>query len=159
MTPEMVTAVSSIIISLFTLVYSVVTKKRQAVLQNVTANRMDWIKQVREALEAFAHHYRNGNLDAMMDAEAKIEMFMRRDTPEYKCVLDHLSYCIMNGYRERDYKKLLAVSSWILARSWQRIRIDSERNIFMSNHEADRLAAQQVQPLLDIVESYDKKTS
>ena len=115
------------------------------------------MKLVRETLESFAQDYRSGNTDGMMNAQARIEMLMRRDIPEYKRVLDHLRHCIRVGYHDEDYEKLLAISSWILARAWQRIRIDSEKNILMSNRRANKLVTEQVQPLLDIVESYDTK--
>lgn len=41
MTVEMITALSSIALSLFTLIYTVIFNDKQSVLQTVTANRMD----------------------------------------------------------------------------------------------------------------------
>ena len=156
MTVEMITALSSIALSLFTLIFTVIFNDKQSVLQTVTANRMDWIQQVRELLGNFAHAYRTHNAEDMADIEAKLELFMRRDIKEYQYVLNHLKRCIKNEYNENDYEKLLSLSSYTLARAWQRIKVDA-RKYHITDKTADRIVTKQVQPLLDIANSYDKK--
>ena len=154
MTLEMITALSSIVLSLVTLGYTIISNNRQSVLKTVTANRMEWIQKTRELLGKFAHAYWTRNVEDMVDIEAQLELFMRRDVPEYQYVLNHLKHCIKSEYNESDYEKLLCFSSYILARAWQRIKIDARR-YHITDKTADQMVSKQVQPLLDIVESYN----
>ncbi|MBQ9492659.1 MAG: hypothetical protein IJR54_02870 [Oscillibacter sp.] len=156
MSIEMITALSSIVVSLLTLVYTIISNDKQSVLQSVTANRMDWIQQVRSLLGDFAHAYRTHNTENMADIEARLELFMRRDVKEYQYVLNHLKHCIKHEYNENDYEKLLSLSSYTLSRAWQRIKVDA-RKYHITDKTADQIVTKQVQPLLDIVKSYDTK--
>ena len=156
MTIEMITALSSIALSLFTLAYTVMSNEKQAILQTVTVNRMNWIQEVRELLANFAHAYRTHNAEDMADIEAKLELFMRRDVKEYQYVLNHLKHCIKHEYNESDYEKLLSLSSYTLARAWQRIKVDARKYRF-TDKAADQIITKQVQPLLDIAMSYDRR--
>lgn len=156
MSIEMITALSSIALSLFTLIYTAISNDKQSILQTVTANRMDWIQQVRELLGEFAHAYRTHNTEDMADIEAKLELFMRRDVKEYQYVLNHLKHCIKHEYNESDYEKLLSLSSYTLSRTWQRVKIDA-RKYHITDKTADQIVTKQVQSLLDIAESYNIK--
>ena len=156
MSIEMITALSSAILALFTLGYTVISNHKQSVLQFITAHRMESLSQIRQLLGDFAHFYRTHNQEEMMDIEARLELFIRRDIPEGQYFLNYLKHCIKSEYCEDDYEKLLSLSSFILARRWQRLKIDV-KTYHVSDKTAYKMANKEVSALLDIAMSYDTK--
>ena len=134
-----------------TLIHACFTSRRSAITQSITKERMEWIRQAREALLTFAKSYRQTNsnlpqaqnnnqqqIECMRDAQARLETLMRRDTVDYREILEHINHCIKTGYAEHDYDMLIGLSTYILARAWQRVKIDAEAFPMRSNEEANR---------------------
>ena len=156
MTIEMITALSSVVIALCTLGYTIISSHKQSVLQFITANRMDWHNQVRQLLGDFAHSYRTHNLEEMIDIEARLELFIRKDLPDSQHLFNHLQRCIKSEYCEDDYQELLALATYTIARSWQRIKIEVKTN-YMPDKKAYQRADKEVGIFLDVAMSYEAK--
>ena len=92
-----------------------------------------------------------------MDIEAKLELYMRRDIDDYYLLLNHLRYCIKNGYNERSYDKLLLISTYILARPWERMSVEAKRSAFSSETAIRQAVDARTKTLLDLVRSFDHK--
>lgn len=135
-------------VSLGTFIYLILSTRRTSITETITKERVDWIRQARKALLDFAQNYRDENKNGMKEAKACLEMLMRRDTPEYRLVLEHLDDCLSDTeYDEDNYKKLLGLSSYILARAWQRIKLDGSK-IWTNNEKKNDLVSCQVYPML-----------
>ena len=152
MSPEILSVIVSGIVAILSLTYTIFLHKSQSITQTITIHRMDWIKNVRETIETFAHHYLLGNKDEMIDAKIRLELFMRRDTEEYRVFLEHIDECIQNAFSENDFKKLLLMSSYILARNWQRIRIEGKQIFFLNEKRINKRVTKQVEELHNLIE-------
>ena len=150
------------IVAAGTLIHPCFPSRRSAITQSITKERMEWIRQTREALLIFAKSYRQTDLklpqaqnnkqkqiELMEDAQARLETLMRRDTVEYREILEHIDHCIKTGYAEHDYDKLIGLSTYILARAWQRVKIDAEAFPMRSNEEANREVDKRTKELHD----------
>lgn len=136
-------------VSLGTFIYLILSTRRSSITETITKERVDWIRQARKALLDFAQNYRNEDKNGMKEAKACLEMLMRRDTPEYRLVLEHLDSCLSDtGYDEDNYRKLLGLSSYILARSWQRIKLDCSK-IWINNERKNDIVTYQVYPMIE----------
>lgn len=139
----------TLLVSLGTFIYLILSTRRASITETITRERVDWIRQTRKALLDFAHYYRAEDKGGMKEAKACIELLTRRDTPEYRLVLEHLDGCITDeNYDESNYEKLLGLSAYILARAWQRIKLDGSK-IWTNNEKKNDLVTYQVHPMID----------
>ena len=115
----------NVIISALTFSYLLLSTLRSSITSTITNQRIDWIKQARESLLRFEKCYRKADCRGMYDARATLESLMPRDTPSYCIVLKHINTCIEDGYTKYNHEKLIGLSAYILARAWQRAKLDS----------------------------------
>jgi len=145
---ELFVTISSAVISLITLIYLFFSERRNSITSTITKERVDWIRQAREALLKFADCYYRRNKKGMRQAKARLETLMRRDTPEYRLVLEHIDICINSNELDLgNYNKLIGLSSYILARAWQRVKIDGLR-LRTGNRKKNTEVTNQVSSLL-----------
>lgn len=143
---DALTAIASLLaiaIALFTFIQQCRSSRRTAITQTITNERMEWIRQTRKALLYFEQSYRGFNITKMKDARAEFETLMRRDTPEYCYLLEHIDYCIRAKYSDSDYELLIGLSSYILARAWQRVKLDGEGILPRTNSQKNKYVTRQ----------------
>ena len=153
---NMVTAIASllaIVISVLTFIHACRSSRRTAIIQIISKERMSWISQMREAFLCFEQSYRASNVNGMKDARAKLESLMRRDTSEYCYFLEHIDHCIKNLYSASDYDLLVGLSSYILARAWQRVKLDGEGILPRTNGRKNAYVTRQTNLLFSLATS------
>lgn len=115
----------NVIISALTFGYLLLSTLRSSITSTITSQRIAWINQARESLLRFEKCYRKADYRGMYDARATLESLMPRDTPSYCIVLKQINTCIEDGYTKYNHEKLIGLSAYILARAWQRAKLDS----------------------------------
>ena len=148
-----ITACAAAILSLCTFIHQCTSSRRTIITQTITKERVDWIKQARETLLSFEKAYRLGDYRSMFDAKARLESLMRRDTPQYCMILKHIDECMREGFTEVGYSKLLGLSAYILARAWQRVKIDGESLLSPFSACKNSIVSRRTSTLLSMVAS------
>ena len=146
-----VTSCIAAVISIVTLFYLIFSSRRTSITQTISKERMDWIRQTRSALMNFECAYRNNNTECMKASKALLESLMRRDTPEYCMVLDHVRKCMLNEYNDKDYSMLIGLTSYILSRAWERVKIDGSSLMPTGNAYRNRKVSKKTEKLLTYV--------
>lgn len=147
-----IAAVSSVGISIVSLLSTLFSERRKTVIEAVTKNRMDWMADVRGLLTDFAICYRQGDTEKMRTDKAAIEMYMRRDKEGYHLLLSYLERCIANGFNEEDDEKLYLISSYVLARVWQRILLESRGYVLFADRRIPRKIDKRLKPLKKMID-------
>ena len=144
--------------AILTVVFSTLISKRQLAMQGFAVHRMDWIKEVRQLLSAFASEYikkEHRDTHKLFELQTKIEVFMRRNSDAYNELLSHMTVCRQNEYDDLDYDLLILHSTYVLNRVWRRMVIEGKGRLLLSNKRIVRLVDKETASLKLIID--DKK--
>lgn len=139
-----IVALGSIVVTILTLITTNNRNKKQLAAQLITANRMDWIKQVRSLLSEFACEYIKKDCDKekLFAIKTQTELYMRRfgdSVQDYVDLLDQMELCCKEDFSEQRYRLLMLCASYVLRRVWARISLEGRGKVLLNNHKIIRL--------------------
>lgn len=119
-------------VSVFTLIFNIRKEKKQMIIQSVTQNRMDWIENVRQLLSEFLCAYvSNASETELRKLKAKCELYFN-NKEFYNLLIQQMELCCKQPYNSgqpQNYEKLVHHCQYVLARSWERIKMEGGQSI------------------------------
>lgn len=107
-------------------VYNLVLARRKVITEFISANRIDWIKDVRKLMFNFAEcYYSRKSKDKLRICKTKIDLYTRMNDPAYNDLNAILEKCIQDEFNEDDYKKLIIECQKVLGAPWARMKEES----------------------------------
>lgn len=116
------------IISLATFIVDIRRHKRDVITQSITANRIEWISDVRNLISEFLNAYidkksRNDLIKLM----GKIRLYFHNESAYYQDFFTCMKACCEEPYSETRAEELIQKAQAILKSAWIRIKIEGEQ--------------------------------
>ena len=119
------------IISLFSLLHNVKSHSRDSIIHSITANRIEWIVQIRDLISEFLGAYiEHADINTLKKMKTRIELMIRnnheQDYPMVRC----LEACVKDasdgftGDSEKLIHEVILSTQYSLYRAWVRIKIE-----------------------------------
>lgn len=116
------------IISLVTFFYDVRKHRQSTITQAITANRIEWISQVRTLVGDFICAYIDGKpQNELRKLKIRVQLFCR-DKQDYNKMLDCMERCCHTPYKEELCSELISATQYVLQRVWVRMKIEGGQN-------------------------------
>lgn len=123
--------VGSFLISLIALFYNMRHNRKQAILNNITQNRINWISNLRNILKRFILAYiSNADETELRKIKVECELYLN-DKPFYNDLVNQMELCCItydSDNKTENYKKLIRYGQYIIARDWEHIKIESDQS-------------------------------
>lgn len=151
-TTVLITAISARKNSKRTIEIEKMISDKSALLQSVTANRMDWLSDVRQLTYNFCEAFRTNpeNTNALSSIRTKLLLYMRVDNEFYQPLLEITKQCCKSPIpfeqRESMYKQLVLASQYAFASVWVRVKIESSDGL-TDERKIDDLVRQKTEPI------------
>lgn len=123
------------LISLLTFIVEIRKYKRDLVLQAITANRINWIAEVRTLLTRFLHIYMDGSVGTANTNELKkllveLRLYFHNQlySNDYNDFFDCLKKCCNEPYSPDNENALIEAAQGVLKRAWVRLKIEGGQN-------------------------------
>ena len=111
------------IIALIVSLYNAATDKRRLVTETITKNRIEWLKEIRDMLAAFADAYRLRSHDKMESINDKLELFLNRKNQSYIKLLKAVNMCLQDDSFSLEHRdELIICSQKVLTDTWTRMK-------------------------------------
>ena len=132
----LISAVVAVIVSVFSLVES----KRKLVLNAITANRIIWISEVREAVQEFLTEYlaQNDDKARLRETRVKIELYISGSETN-TAFANNLEKCSLSPFSENDYKKFVESAQDVLNGTWRRMKREAGISFSFDNRLARKM--------------------
>ena len=107
-------------------VYNLVLMRRKVITEFISANRIEWIKDVRGLMFNFTEcYYNRKSKDELRICKTKIDLYTKMNDPAYNTLDDILEKCIQVEVNEDDYNKLIEECQNVLGTAWARMKEES----------------------------------
>lgn len=112
------------IVSLATFLFDVKKHKESLITEAITANRIEWVTNVRELIGEFLCAYIDGkSKQDLIKLIMKVKLFLR-DKPDYNKLVECMNDCCEGTFSQEKADKLIQVAQYVFQRVWVRIKIE-----------------------------------
>ena len=113
------------IISLATFFVDIGRHKQDVITQSITANRINWISDVRNLISEFLFAYIDGRpKNDLVKLLGKIRLYFHNESAYYQDFFAFMGQCCNEPYSDERADDLIQKSQIILKAAWVRIKIE-----------------------------------
>lgn len=113
------------VISLATFLVDIRRHKQDSITQSITANRINWISNVRTLISEFLYAYiEEQSKKDLIKLMGKIRLYFHNESAYYQDFFACLKKCCEEPYSEEQADELIQQSQIILKSAWVRIKVE-----------------------------------
>ena len=132
-------------IALFIAFYTAWISRRSVIANSISAQRIEWIGEVRNLIGDFASEYRNNptNKNHLIELYTRIVLYFNPNSPDYIGIVDSMKACIdCREYSIDLYWNVISHGQTLLDISWRRMKREAGVSYDRENRNTKKLQSE-----------------